>query len=75
MPALSLYIRGRRFSPPAPHGKNNTAANHDLTFMDLVDSMQKENKTAAKKTGEKQVVKNGPQAEHGKDVKKVAVGP
>ncbi len=43
--------------------------------MDLVDSMQKENKTAAKKTGEKQVVKNGPQAEHGKDVKKVAVGP
>ena len=59
----------------APQEKNNTAANHDLTFMELVDSLQKENKTAAKKTGEKHVVKNGPQAEHGKDVKKVAVGP
>ena len=43
--------------------------------MDLVDSLQKENKTAAKKTGEKHVVKNGPQAEHGKDVKKAVVGP
>ena len=75
MPALSLYIRGRRFSPPAPQEKNNTAANHDLTFMDLVENLQKENKAVAKKTGEKHVVKNGPQAEHGKDVKKAAVGP